>query len=375
VGRLEGKKLYITVIVSQKVTPAIGRIQPWVDGINDILKEKHQVKVLACREGGIEYHDNGIRMCFYKKMDIFKEDPISITMYLSLIRDKPNLVIIHALTHVTTLVATVIYGLKRIPIILFIHGIYGKRGLANKLRNFLIKLTVKKYVNNIVALTNFDKRMLMKEWGFIKQKVVVVPLGLSDKAFNEIDLWKRRVGKESDYFTYLFVGRLNRGKRVDMLIDAFNEVLNVTQQARLIIVGNGPEYARLISKVKNYEIVDHVKFVGWTPHEEIWKYYLLSDVVVLPSEHEGMPNVIYESLACGKPVIASNVCGINEVLKDGVNGLLFNSKKELTRNLLRVLDDHKLIEYMSENAAKTARCFTLSRTVQNLADVTGLDLS
>lgn len=371
--------MYITVIVSQKVTRAIGRIQPWVDGINDILKEKHQVKVLACGEsGGIEHHENGIRMCIYKKMNIFKEDPISITMYLSIIRDKPDLVIIHALTHVTTLVAAVIYGLKRIPIILFVHGIYGKRGLANKLRNFLIKLAVKEYVNNIVALTNFDRRMLVEEWGFMEQKVVVVPLGLSDKDLSKIDLWKRKMRKKNSHFTYLFVGRLNKDKRVDMLIDAFNEVLKAKNDAReikLVVVGGGPEYGRLVSKVKNYGIVDCVKFVGWTPHEEIWKYYLTSDVVVLSSEHEGLPYIIYESFACGKPVIASNVCGISEVVKHKVNGLLFNSKEELTRSLLRALDDRNLIEFMSENAAKTVRSFTLSRAIQNLTNITELDLS
>lgn len=375
--------LKISVVVSQFLEfyqQQPRGMQMWVDDINLVLKERNQVKVFICVENtkafSAKNSTKAISNYAYNKIHGF-EDPISIKMYMSFLRDHPNLVIIHALPHFTTAAATIIYGLKKIPIIVLVHGIYSREGLVNKIRNFFVELSVKKYADHVVALTSYDKRLLIKEYGFNERKIAIIPLGLSHESRRAIELWKQKVVKKNTSFTYLFVGRLIKEKRAGMLIDAFNEMLKATNNAipvQLIIAGDGPEYGNLQLKVHDYKIDSFVKFLGWVKREEIWKYYLQTNVVVLPSEIEGFPYTIHEAFACGKPVIASNITGISEIVQHEMNGLLFNDKEELTLCLRKVLNDNKLLNYLGENAAETAKKFDIFLAVQNLAKITGLDL-
>jgi glycosyltransferase involved in cell wall biosynthesis len=375
----------ISVVVSQFLDinhEKQGKMQSWVDDINCVLKEKNRIKVFVSVEDKRFFSLKNTREINYNAYSTIEtfEDPVSPKMYLSFIRDKPDLVIIHALPHFTTAMATVIFGLKKIPIILLVHGVYSCDGFVNKVRNFAVKLFVAKYVNNIIALTHYDANLLRNgSWKFDARKITHIPLGLSLESQTAIKRFKELIfqKKNSSEFTYLFVGRLIKEKRVGMLIDAFYELLKKTrtpQPVKLHIVGDGPELKSLQLKVHDYQIDGFVNFLGWVGHTEIWKEYLGANVIVIPSEIEGFPYVIFEAFACGKPVISSNICGLSEIVQHDKNGLLFSSKEELTSCLMCVLTDSKLLDLMSENAVETAKEFNVVKTVRKIAKVTNLDL-
>ena len=89
---------------------------------------------------------------------------------------------------------------------------------------------------------------------------------------------------------------------------------------------------------------------------EIEKYYQASDVFVLPSNREGLPNVLLEAMACGLPVVASNLNGITDwIIKDGKNGFLFEpgDSNQLGEILLKVLDDDQLSQEVGLHARET----------------------
>lgn len=124
----------------------------------------------------------------------------------------------------------------------------------------------------------------------------------------------------------LFVGRLEKIKRVDRVVaslDFLNKV-GANGRYRLFIAGEGTLGAELEAAAKTSGLKEVITFLGRVPHQELPGYYNMADVLVLPSEMEGVPMVILEALACGTPVVASRVGGIPEVVRDGINGITLN---------------------------------------------------
>jgi glycosyltransferase involved in cell wall biosynthesis len=144
--------------------------------------------------------------------------------------------------------------------------------------------------------------------------------GLRDKhALRE----PRGVGPHSR--AVVFVGQLVAVKQVDYLVSAWAALAKAGQLDagdRLIVIGDGPKMTGLRAQVEAAGIGSQVRFTGALPQREVADWIAASDLLVLPSRSEGTPNVVVEALACGVPVVASNVGGIPELIMDGGNGFL-----------------------------------------------------
>ena len=109
--------------------------------------------------------------------------------------------------------------------------------------------------------------------------------------------------------------------------------------------------------------------VGWK--ENVSDYLLVADVNVFPSEREGMPVNLMESLAMGIPVITSDSRGCNEVVRHNINGLLLknNSVQELSDNMLTLFNDHDLRKTLSENALNDRNRFDRSLYIAEMVEI------
>jgi len=103
----------------------------------------------------------------------------------------------------------------------------------------------------------------------------------------------------------LYVGRLAEGKGLDTLLDAFAALRALVPAARLVLVGTGRLRAHLERRVLAAGLALAVRFAGEVPHHAVARWIRAADVLVLPSEAEGFPNVVREALACGRPVVAT----------------------------------------------------------------------
>lgn len=112
----------------------------------------------------------------------------------------------------------------------------------------------------------------------------------------------------------LYVGNLKPGKGCLDLLEAFGELLRRRPAARLAYVGDGPAARLLRVRAGELGVADRVLFAGPRAHDELPAWMHAADLLCLPSHNEGVPNVILEAMACGLPVVASNVGGIPEVL-------------------------------------------------------------
>jgi len=119
-----------------------------------------------------------------------------------------------------------------------------------------------------------------------------------------------------------FIGGLLRTKGLFELVDAFLFVRQEHPDLHLIIIGTGEDASTLVEKAVEADVRDKVHFVGARPHDEIPGWLSAADVLVLPSWHEGLPNVVVEAMACERPVVATRVGGIPEAVEDGESGIL-----------------------------------------------------
>jgi glycosyltransferase involved in cell wall biosynthesis len=167
------------------------------------------------------------------------------------------------------------------------------------------------------------------ELGIAPEKVKTQHNGVDGEKFalrdrNEV---RRSLGVREDRPALCYVGRLGHEKGVDVLIEA----MGVRKAAGkpnvdLHIVGGGEEGEVLRARVKQLSVEAQVHFHGMRPHAEVPLWISACDVLALPSRREGCPNVVLEALASGRPVVASRVGGVPEIIAaDGSNGVLVPS--------------------------------------------------
>lgn len=173
--------------------------------------------------------------------------------------------------------------------------------------------------------------------------------------YNAVDVQKFRPDQESNFKeemkidplkpVILFVGNLVWQKGVECLIRA-KEFLN--EDAEIVIVGDGPLFNELKGIVE-FENIKGIKFTG--ARNDIEKIMSSADIFVLPSLSEGRPTVILEAMASGKPVIATNVGGVPEIVNDQI-GILISPEDSvgLAEAINNLLEDKELMEKMGKNA-------------------------
>jgi glycosyltransferase involved in cell wall biosynthesis len=154
--------------------------------------------------------------------------------------------------------------------------------------------------------------------------------------------------------TVLFVGRVAHQKGVETLVDAAARLR--TPRARVVLVGDGPDRAKVERLVRRLGVEDRVHVTGFVPHDRIPAALAAADVVVLPSVYEELGTVLIEALHAGVPVVASRVGGIPDVVEHGVTGLLVapGDAARLAAALDVVLGDPALAERLGANAARRA---------------------
>lgn len=155
------------------------------------------------------------------------------------------------------------------------------------------------------------------------------------------------------------VSRLSLEKGIHFLIEGFKLLLDKID-ARLVIIGDGPEKARLEEMVRRLGVEKKVMFTGWI--EDPIKYMATMDVFVLPSIWEGFPNGILEAMACGVPVIASNLDGgIREIIKNPVNGILIepSSASAISEAVYDLLINKEKAKTIVQEAFKTLKQFDI----------------
>jgi glycogen(starch) synthase len=180
-----------------------------------------------------------------------------------------------------------------------------------------------------------------------------------------------------DPIQILCIGRLFPFKGFDLAIDAFAAVSNNQPDITLVIAGDGPLYQDLKQKVKNLNLADRVKFLGWVDPEYIPELLNKSTIIVLPSRStetqiEGLPLVALQTAIMARPIIATKVGGVPEVVKHGKTGFLVEPEdiQGLEENLLHLIQNPVLATNMGLSARKKVKeFFSWEKFVKQYKDI------
>jgi len=177
---------------------------------------------------------------------------------------------------------------------------------------------------HIIAPTEKEKDGLIRHYGSSPERISVIPCGVNLKLFQPVDKEKvkQQLGFVDDKLI-LFVGRIEPLKGIDRLIKAMPYLQN-GQGPRLVIIGGDErsqyEMERLQGLCRDLHVQGSVTFLGLVKHEQLPYFYSAADACVVPSYYESCGLVALESLACGTPVVATDVGNLKDVILQGQTG-------------------------------------------------------
>lgn len=224
-----------------------------------------------------------------------------------------------------------------------------------------------------IVVVNREVEALLRSLGIPSNKIVMIPNAVDTSLFHPVSnqeklIERKRLGLPTDQNIVLYVGRLEPVKGVDVLLHAWADLpASIRSGTTLIIVGDGSDRDHLLHMISSLEIQRSVFFVG--EQRTVLNYYWAADVFVLPSRTEGLSNALIEAMACGLPVIASNVGGALDVVRDDWNGNIFESEnsRELAQKLISMMEMHDKWKVLGEHARQDVEAYTdLNRGVDRL---------
>lgn len=196
-------------------------------------------------------------------------------------------------------------------------------------------------IDVIISPSKFVKNKLL-EFGIKTNKIEVVPNFVSDSFSKNLP----KIKSEKDFFYY---GRLSKEKGIVNLIEAF---IKSNVEEKLYIAGSGPEEDNIKKMIYSKSLKEKIVLLGFLTQEEIKKYINNVKAVIVPSIwYENCPYTILETLSLGKPVLASNIGGIPELIVQEHNGLLYdyNNINKLKDAIILTSKDKNLRETISVN--------------------------
>lgn len=229
----------------------------------------------------------------------------------------------------------------------------GKLGRFN--RSYLEKSVIRKS-DLTIALGTFLKKKIPDA------NIKVIPNGVDIAEYTKIEKSKAReeMKIDKDDFVIVFVGRITPIKGVDILINAAKKVKETTPNLKVYLVGSLGGNFQIRNNITPYaqkmlNISDNCcEFPGFISNKI--KNLLLNsvDIFVLPSRFDNCPLTILEAMARGKPVIASNIGGIPDIVKDGINGYLFEvgNERDLANKIIMLYNNENLRKEMGINSRK-----------------------
>lgn len=266
-----------------------------------------------------------------------------------------------------------------IPYVLNVHGSLcpvrqRKKAHTKKVFTHLFGKHILNDVDRAIALTMEEKKQFLM-MGVDKDKIRVIPNGLDLSEFTDLPkkgTFKEKYSISSHTQIILFLGRVQKIKGLDLLINVFSKLIRKEKNSKLVIVGPEEEgYIETLKKlIATQEIEGKVLFTGLLKGQDKLSAYVDADVFVLSSYSEGLPMTVLEACASGLPVVITNRCNVPEVADYGAGLVVQCNENELFSALLHLLRDEGLRKTFGENGKRMVReKFTWDEVVKQLEEV------
>lgn len=220
----------------------------------------------------------------------------------------------------------------------------------------------------VIAISEVIKKETMG-YGVPEEKITVIHNGIDTEPFLRASPKKKELGFHNG-LVIGYIGRLAPHKGVIPLAKAFRELTQAYDDISLLVVGDGPEKKKMEDILSP---LDNVMFTGYVPHEQVPDHYATSDIIAFPTRYEPLGNVVLESMAAGKPLIASGTGGIPEIFNRKAGILIEppmeHDYRELKNGLEKLITSTSLRSSMSKAGRKTVKKYSWERVCTKTAEV------
>lgn len=285
-------------------------------------------------------------------------------------RVKPE--IVHAESHLFLTTAQAVTKAKKLdlPSVVSVHGVFAKRGL---LTNFFqdayirtVGLDILRKTDIVICLTKSDVAEII-HFGVPSEKIRLVSNAV------DTEIFKPAANLPSEAMLIVWVGRFVNEKGVEYFIRAAKLIAEKSKDVRFLLIGYGPLKFRMMQLAANIGISSSIiTFSKPMKRKDVAKILSTSSIFVFPSIKEGMPLALLEAMASGNAIVASDIPGVNEVIKNNYNGLLVlpRDPEAIASAVLTLINDTKLKKKLSFNARKTVENnFSFNNMLTNLEAV------
>lgn len=288
--------------------------------------------------------------------------------------------IVHTHTPIASFITR--FAVRNIPdlkVLYTAHGFHFLEGAP--LKNWLIYYPIEKiaarWTDILITMNeedyNISKKMKLRKNGSrYKTHGVGVDLNVFTPPSNiEKKKLREKYGYTDDEFILIYAAELNANKNQKLLIDMIAIVKNKIPNVKLLLAGSGPFKKILEEKVKRLNLNNHVELLG--NRNDIKILLKISDIAVASSQREGLPVNIMEAMGTGLPIVATNVRGHTDLVKDNVNGIIVDKKDpvEFSKAIQKLYKNQKLRKVYSQYSHKRIDQYSENNVLKELDNIYG----
>jgi len=358
----------------------------------ELCKKGHEISVLTT---DFHYaHINAIKTENSREVEVYRiptilknfrtiNIPLPHPYFIHLVKSKiKSFDVIHFHGHRSLQKVAVYYYAEKngVPYVLQAHGSLPRIGSWKKLKWFydvLFGYRLLKDASKVIALSEVEAGQY-RSMGVPEEKIAIIPNGIDLSEYAELPpkgAFKKKFGIPEDKKIILYLGRIHKIKGIDFLVRAYAHLKNEMHFKDAVLVIAGPDdgyLGEVKSLVQGLDVSNSVLFTGPLYGRDKISAYVDSEVYVLPSRYEAFPMSVLEAYACGKPVIASKVGGVMDLVIEGVTGLLFEpgDVTQLAKSIFLLLDNHEKAEDMGMKGKQFVKeNFSIEKVVEKLEKV------
>ncbi len=327
---LDKTKFQVTLICSTL------RDKTYREDIDKMVKSGGQVEIIQ----------------MYRKIHLLADFIALLKMYSLMRRERYD--IVHAHSSKAGFLGRLAARLAHIPVIIYSPHAYAFQSYRFGMLKFFYKILerfVGLFTDLIVAISESEKGITIDNRIIDPGKIVVVEnaLNLDDFEFDvDIDIEREKLGIQPREKVVITVGDFRPQKGYPYFIKSCAEVVKTVPNSKFLLVGKGRMRDRLETLVQYLGLNKRFLFVENC--QDVRVLYMISDLFVLSSLWEGLPYAVLEAMATGKPVVATDIGGVRDVVKDGITGYLVPPKDtaRMAKTIVELLNNPDKAEGMGE---------------------------
>jgi len=309
------------------------------------------------------FMSQGINIRYLRKT---KFDPSTFITLLKIIKEE-KIDILHLHQYGASNFGRLAGFIAGVPVIIHSHDNDPNYPLYQRIADIILAPVTDK----VIAVSDSAKESTIEKRSIREDKVVVMHNALPLDEFYELtpdqkEEERKRLGINPDYKIVGTVTRLREEKGNKYLLEAAVEVLKIFPKTIFLIVGDGPLRDQLQNLSKKRDIDENVIFYGFSRNTQ--RLYSIFDIKVIASVTEGFPFALVEAMAMRRAIVATDVGGPKEILKDGETGLLVPAKdsRMLAHKIIYLLENDQELERLARNAKKESKKYDIYLYVRKL---------